>query len=56
MLWPIENRGELAVLYCFLFLYLATAGSGDWSLDAVLRKSEPGRVEQPHPGGGAGRV
>ena len=31
---PIQNDGELAVLYCFLFLFLATAGSGKWSLDA----------------------
>ncbi len=32
-LWPIENGGELAVLYCFLFLYLATRGAGPLSLD-----------------------
>jgi putative oxidoreductase len=32
--WPILNRGELAALYCFLFLYLAAAGPGPWSLDA----------------------
>ena len=36
--WPILNRGELAVLYCFVFLYLAAAGGGPWSLDRVLRK------------------
>jgi putative oxidoreductase len=30
---PIENRGELAVLYCFVFLYIATRGSGTWSAD-----------------------
>jgi putative oxidoreductase len=36
--WPIVNRGELAVLYCFVFLYLAAAGGGPWSLDAWLRK------------------
>lgn len=33
--WPILNRGELAALYCFLFLYLAAAGGGLWSLDAA---------------------
>lgn len=33
--WPIENRGELAVLYAFLFLYFAAKGSGAWSLDAL---------------------
>ena len=35
--WPIMNRGELAVLYCFLFLYFASRGAGPLSLDAVLR-------------------
>lgn len=37
-LFPVANRGEPAVLYCFLFLYLAAAGPGPWSLDAVLRR------------------
>jgi putative oxidoreductase len=37
--WPIVNRGELAVLYCFVFLYLAAAGGGPWSLDRWLRRS-----------------
>jgi putative oxidoreductase len=32
--FPILNGGELAVLYCFLFLYFAVAGGGAWSLDA----------------------
>jgi putative oxidoreductase len=36
--WPIVNRGELAVVYCFVFLYLAAAGGGPWSLDAILRR------------------
>jgi putative oxidoreductase len=31
---PIVNQGELAVLYCFIFLFLAVAGAGEWSLDA----------------------
>ena len=35
--WPVLNQGELAVLYCFLFLYIAAAGSGIWSIDAVRR-------------------
>lgn len=30
--WPILNQGELAALYCFVFLYLAVAGGGPWSL------------------------
>ena len=35
--WPIMNGGELAALYCFLFLYFAAVGSGKWSVDS-LRK------------------
>lgn len=31
---PILNNGEPAVLYCFLFLYIAARGSGIWSIDA----------------------
>ena len=33
--WPILNGGELAALYCFVFLSFAAAGSGKWSLDAL---------------------
>jgi putative oxidoreductase len=33
--WPILNGGELAVLYCFLFLYIAAHGSGVWSVDSL---------------------
>ena len=36
-IWPIVNGGELAALYCFLFLYFAAMGSGKWSVDS-LRK------------------
>ena len=36
--WPIQNRGELAVLYCFAFLYIAIRGSGIWSLDWLRGK------------------
>ena len=36
--WPILNRGELAALYSFVFLYLAVAGGGEWSLDRLLRR------------------
>jgi putative oxidoreductase len=35
---PIQNRGELAALYAFLFLYVACKGSGIWSLESFLRK------------------
>jgi putative oxidoreductase len=37
-LWPISNGGELAVLYCFIFLYLFAAGAGPLSLDHLMRK------------------
>lgn len=30
--WPIQNRGELAALYCFVFLYISTRGSGPLSV------------------------
>jgi putative oxidoreductase len=33
---PVLNQGEEAVLYCFIFLFLATAGGGSWSIDALL--------------------
>ena len=33
--WPLVNRGEPAVLFCFTWLYLAAAGAGPWSLDAL---------------------
>jgi putative oxidoreductase len=35
--WPVLNRGELAALYSFVFLYLAAAGGGPWSVDYCLR-------------------
>jgi putative oxidoreductase len=36
--FPILNQGELAALYCFVFLYLAAAGAGPWSLDRLMRR------------------
>lgn len=36
--YPALNGGEAAVLYCFTFLYLALAGGGEWSVDALVRK------------------
>jgi len=38
--WPLQNRGELAAFYCFVFLYLSAAGGGPWSLDTVWRRSK----------------
>jgi putative oxidoreductase len=37
--YPILNAGDGAILYCFIFLYIAAAGPGPWSLDKVLRNS-----------------
>jgi len=39
VLLPMLNRGELAVLYCFVFLYLVFAGAGAWSVDAIRQRS-----------------
>jgi len=36
--WPLQNKGELAVLYCFVFLFFSVAGGGEWSLDRLLRR------------------
>ena|SRR2546421_4147467 len=38
VLVPMLNQGELAVLYCFVFLYFAAAGAGAWSVDGALRR------------------
>ncbi|HLF83370.1 MAG TPA: DoxX family protein [Blastocatellia bacterium] len=38
--WPILNRGELAVLFCFVFLYIASRGSGILSIDALFGKAK----------------
>jgi putative oxidoreductase len=38
--WPLQNRGELAAAYCFVFLYMAVAGGGSWSLDRLLRRGD----------------
>lgn len=43
-LFPIQNGGELAVLYCFVFLYIAAQGAGKLSLDSIFgSKSDAGR-------------
>ena len=36
--YPALNQGEPAILFCFVFLYLAAAGGGIWSVDALVRK------------------
>ena len=39
---PIQNEGEIAVLYCFAFLFIAAEGGGMWSVDA-LRSNGPAK-------------
>lgn len=41
--WPAVNGGGEAILYCFIFLYIASAGGGAWSLDAWLAARRPSR-------------
>lgn len=36
--WPVQNGGELAILYCFVFLYLSISGPGPVGLDRLVRK------------------
>ena len=38
--WPIENNGELAALYCFVFLYIASRGSGAMSFEAMIKRRD----------------
>jgi putative oxidoreductase len=38
-LFPMANGGEAMVLYCFMFLYIAAAGPGPWSLDALTKRA-----------------
>jgi putative oxidoreductase len=44
--WPAVNQGELAIMFCFVFLYLVFAGPGAWALDNAIGKRE---VAQPQP-------
>ncbi len=36
--WPMLNGGQPAILYCFIFLYLSSAGAGAWSIDGWRKK------------------
>lgn len=49
--WPIQNGGAEAVLFCFIFLYMAARGGGEWSLDALIRRKRQGAAY-----GGAART
>ncbi len=49
-LFPVENGGEAAAMYCWSFLLIAALGAGQWSLDALLSRrsaSEPVAAAQP---------
>lgn len=37
-IWPVQNQGEAALLLCFIFLFLAAYGAGQYSIDALLRE------------------
>lgn len=39
--WPLANKGEAAILFCFAFLYLAAAGPGAWSVDGARTRHAP---------------
>jgi putative oxidoreductase len=40
--WPIVNGGELAIVYCFLFLYMAAQGPGAFTLDGLQGRADRG--------------
>jgi putative oxidoreductase len=42
--FPLLNGGELAIVYCFVFLYLCVAGGGEWSLDRLRAPASPSAV------------
>jgi putative oxidoreductase len=41
--WPIENRGDPAALYCFIFLFFAANGAGSFSIDALIARARHAR-------------
>jgi putative oxidoreductase len=47
--FPVLNDGDAAILYCFVFLYIAAAGGGPWSLDNAIRSK--GRHAEAGPAG-----
>jgi putative oxidoreductase len=36
--WPLQNKGELAVIYCFVYLFFAVAGGGEWAVDRLIHR------------------
>ena len=45
--FPILSGGDTPILFCFIFLFLAVAGAGDWSIDALIRRSRRDTPSQP---------
>ena len=43
--YPILNGGDSSILYCFVFVYIAFAGPGPWSVDALMRASRTRKVQ-----------
>jgi putative oxidoreductase len=39
--WPLVNKGEAAIMFCFVFLYIAAAGPGAWSIDGARTRNVP---------------
>ena len=54
-LWPVQNQGEAAVLFCFLFLFFAAHGAGRYSVDAMLA-GRRGGLATDRPATGSPRV
>lgn len=50
-MYPLQNGGDAAILFCFVFLYLAAAGAGPWSIDNREEDDEPGVEGYAAPGG-----
>ena len=44
--WPVLNGGVGAILFCFIWLYISSAGPGAWGLDVSLRRIPVGRPER----------
>jgi len=40
--WPVQNQGQPAVLFCFIFLYMAARGAGEWSVDELIHRKRGG--------------
>jgi putative oxidoreductase len=38
--FPINNRGDLAILFCFVYLYFVCTGAGPWSIDAMMKRQK----------------